>query len=66
MPSTVVTSHRKSGKPSESKDLFLMLGGIALLAGIVARNKILGYGGLCMVASAAVPDVIRYVKISSM
>jgi hypothetical protein len=46
--------------------MLFMLGGLALLAGIVARNKYLGYGGLCIVASAAVPDLVRYAKISSM
>ena len=66
MPSTKVTATRKTGTPSEAKDVFFMLGGIALVLGIVARNKFLGYGGLCIVASAAIPDVVRYAKISSM
>src|ERR1700722_15951666 len=48
-----VSATRKTGKPGESKDMILMLGGLALLVGIVARNKYLGYGGLCIVASAA-------------
>ena len=66
MPNTSVSAMRKTGKPGESKDLWFMLGGLALLVGIVARNKYLGYGGLCVVASAAVPDMVRYAKISSM
>jgi hypothetical protein len=66
MSHTEVSATRKTGKPGESKDLLFMLGGLALLVGIVARNKYLGYGGLCIVASAAAPDLVRYVKISSM
>jgi hypothetical protein len=66
MSKTEVSATRRTGKPGESKDMFFMLGGLALLVGIVARNKYLGYGGLCIVASAAVPDLVRYAKISSM
>ncbi len=66
MPNTSVSATRRTGKPSESKDVWFMLGGLALLVGVVARNKYLGYGGLCVVASAAVPDIIRYAKISTM
>ena len=66
MSKTEVTATRKTGKPGESKDVILVLGGLALLVGIVARNKYLGYGGLCIVASAAAPDLVRYVKMSSM
>jgi hypothetical protein len=61
-----VIATRRTGKSGESKDVIFMLGGLALLVGLVARNKYLGYSGLCVVASAAVPDLIRYVKISSM
>lgn len=66
MPKTEVSATRKTGKPGEAKDILFMLGGLALIVGIVAKKKHLGYGGLCVVASAAIPDLIRYVKISSM
>ena len=66
MPKTAVTATRKTGKPGETKDILFMLGGPALIVGIVAREKYLCFGGLCLVATAAVPDFIRYVKISSM
>jgi hypothetical protein len=66
MSRTEVTATRRTGRPGESKDVLFMLGGLALLVGIVARNKYLGYSGLCVVASAAVPDLVRYVKMSTM
>jgi hypothetical protein len=66
MSRTEVRAMRKTGRPGESKDVIFMLGGLALLVGIVARNKYLGYSGLCVVASAAVPDLVRYVKMSTM
>ena len=66
MSRTEVRAMRKTGRPGESNDVIFMLGGLALLVGIVARNKYLGYSGLCVVASAAVPDLVRYVKMSTM
>jgi hypothetical protein len=66
MSKTEVLATRTTGKAGESKDVFFMMGGLALLVGIVARNKYLGFGGLCIVATTAVPDLVRYVKMSSM
>jgi len=49
-----------------SRESLFQLGGFLLFAGIVARNKYLGYGALCVMASAAVPDFVRYVKMKKM
>ena len=49
-----------------SRETLFHLGGFLLFAGIVARNKYLGYGALCVMASATVPDLVRYVKMKTM
>jgi hypothetical protein len=53
-------------KTHDTQDMLFMLAGAAMMAGLVARNKYFGLGGLFLLACTAAPDAVRYVKISRM
>jgi hypothetical protein len=61
---------RKTGRPSDTRDLAIQVGGAAILIGILSGQpklrKILGCAGLLLLGSALAPDLIRYMKIESM
>jgi hypothetical protein len=66
----VDTMGRKNGRPSDSRDFAIKVGGAAILIGLLSGQpkvrKILGYSGLLLLGSALAPDFIRYMKIESM
>jgi len=65
--------HLEKIESSESKDILLAIGGVALIvfgAGLIMAHpfvrKYLGQAGLGGLAAAAIPDIERYIKLKSM
>ena len=65
--------HLAKSESSESKDILLAIGGVALVvfgAGLIMTHpfvrKYIGQAGLGGLAAAAIPDLERYMKLKSM
>jgi hypothetical protein len=65
--------HLEKLDSSESKDLLMAIGGVALIvfgAGLIMAHpfvrKYIGQAGLGGLAAAAIPDLERYMKLKSM
>ena len=65
--------HLAKSESSESKDLLLAIGGVALVvfgAGLIMTHpfvrKYLGQSGIGGLVTAALPDLERYMKLKSM
>ena len=59
-----------TGKPGYSRDVMIAAGGLALLAGLFFPHRdarrYLAAAGLGLIASASIPDLIRYIRIETM
>jgi hypothetical protein len=65
--------HLAKSESSESKDILLAVGGLALVvfgAGLIMSHpfirKYLGQAGIGGMAAAAIPDLERYMRLKSM
>ena len=60
------TMGRKTGRPSQFRDTMILLGGAAAIAGLISGKsslrKYMSGGGLALLTSALIPDLIRYAK----
>ena len=65
--------HLATKEPSETKDMLMAIGGVALVvfgAGLIMSHPIvrryLGSSGLGGMVAAAIPDIERYMKLKAM
>lgn len=67
MPSE--TMERRRGRPGDTRDLMVQVGGAALIAGLFATpkaRKFISGTGLLLLGAALAPDFLRYMKIETM